>query len=169
MKPPRADDWRAILVRLHRAKEHPFDGRKADMLLCVGIDLSHRARGGSRVALKRTREVFGERLVRRYIAVLEHAHLLEMVVKPARAKGGREPRMAIYEFRDPSVSLPLASTERGSDSWGEKGQRSCSAAVRALEAWQARTLPTSTHKPSCLTTPHVDLLSALLPRVASVA
>lgn len=168
MKAPTAAEWRAILMRLHRAKSHPFDGRKADMLLGVAVFLSTRARG-SRVVLRDARELYGERIVRRYVSVLTHADLLELVVKPNRPKPGGTARMAVYEFRDPTQPLPSSSTETGSGSCVQKGQRSCSAAVGALEAWQARPVPTSTHKPSCLPTKRAELLPLLLPRVASLA
>lgn len=170
MRAPTAAEWRALVVSLHRLRRHPFDGRKADMLLGVSLYLSTTARGGSRVALRQTREVFGERIVRRYVSVLTHADLLEMVVKPNRPKkGAGKPRLAIYEFRDPTQPMTGSSTEAGSGSCDEKGQRSCSAAVTALDAWRARPLPTSTHKPSRLLTQHAELLPLLLHYVARSA
>jgi hypothetical protein len=73
-----------------------------------------------------------------------------MVVKPTRAKGGRLGRVAVYEFRDRADSLPTSSTETGSESYDQSGQRLCSTEVDDLEDVSARSLPTYTLKASCL-------------------
>lgn len=121
------------------------------MLLGVGFYLSRSARG-SRVTLRETREAFGERLVRRYVAVYVDAELLEMVVRPTRAKDGRAGRVAVYEFREPAESLPGSCDKVGSENYDQSGQRLCSAEVDDQEPDSCSSLPTSTHKPSSLST-----------------
>jgi hypothetical protein len=152
VRAPNAAEWQQILTRQHRARLHPFDGRKADYLLAVAIFLSSTTKG-TRVVLKATREVFGERTTRRYVPYLVDAGLLEMVVKPARAKNGKAGRMAVYEFRRGlAETLPQSPHEVGSENYDQSGQRSCSARIASREGDSCSTLPTSTLEASFLFT-----------------
>ncbi|MCA0332271.1 MAG: hypothetical protein LCI03_20595 [Actinobacteria bacterium] len=145
MMPPTPQEWRALLLHLHDKRLPPFDGRKQSILLAFAMTLSHSNPRNSRVSLKLAREVYGERRARKYVSVLVHGYLLEMVVKPARPKKGRDGRVALYEFR-----CPDSRTNDGSDTCGESWHRSCSEADDDQETQRARTLPSFTLKPSCL-------------------
>lgn len=150
--PPTADEWRRILIDRCRRRQEPFDGRQQDLLLGFGLELARTARG-SRVALARVRDEFGDRLTRRYIAVLTHHDLVVMVVKPARGRDGKPGKVAVYEFRHGPETLPASPHKPGSVSCDLSGQRfrtSDNADERDDEPERARTLPGYTLKASRL-------------------
>jgi hypothetical protein len=119
-------EWRRIIKDLHRWRRDPFDGRRADMLLGVGLYLSTTAKG-SRVVLKPTRELYGERIVRRYVSVYVGSNLLVMVVKPTRSRNGKPGRQAVYELRRPDgIAAPQDAQKGAAKTTAKRGSDSCS-------------------------------------------
>lgn len=96
------DEWLERVARAVGARLHPFDGRRAQELAAFCMDLYRVANYRThRVMLPAVRKIHGERMTRRYVAVLTEAGFIRMAVKPARGQLGGDGRAAEYALTAP--------------------------------------------------------------------
>jgi len=138
--------WRMGVCLDAAQRRAPFDGRVSTELLAFAVLLSHSAkRAGDGITLARVRDVFGERMVRRYLSTLAHAGYVEMTQRPARGRIGKPGRVAEYALTLPCMVGNAAHED--AEKWAAKARTQVGSVVLSVVPSSGvatrTTLPTS--------------------------